>query len=219
MDPIRLRLPFEGRWLVQNSPARRVPSHGTELLGTALAIDFVAVDDRGRSAPRDLRALLGAEPPERFVGFGAPILAPCDGAVVAVHDGEPDHIARRSALTLLPYALTQRSRLRRGVPAIAGNHVTIRTPTAFVTLVHLRRGSLLVHPGDELREGQPIAACGNSGNSTEPHVHIQATDRLDLAAARAVPMHFTRFREWPAGASTPREREGIPAEASIVEPA
>lgn len=219
MDPVRLRLPFDGRWLVQNSPAWRVPSHGTELFGTALAIDFVAVDGRGRSAGRDLRSLLGAEPPERFVGFGAPILAPCDGTVVAGHDGEPDHIARRSWLTLLPYALTQAGRVRRGPAAIAGNHVTIRTPTAFVTLVHLRRGSLLVHPGDAVREGQVIAACGNSGNSTEPHVHVQANDRLDLAAARALPLHFARFREWPAGGSAPRDSEGVPGDGSIVAPA
>lgn len=33
-------------------------------------------------------------------------------------------------------------------------------------------------------------ACGNSGNSTEPHVHVQAMDRADVAEARAVPMTF-----------------------------
>ncbi|SYZ32710.1 hypothetical protein [Propionibacterium australiense] len=45
------RLPFSGRWLARNSPARRVPSHGTTLLGVTYAIDFIAVDDLGRTAP------------------------------------------------------------------------------------------------------------------------------------------------------------------------
>lgn len=40
---VELALPFAGRWAVQNSPARRVPSHGTDLMGELYAIDFVAV--------------------------------------------------------------------------------------------------------------------------------------------------------------------------------
>ena len=51
--PVMLDLPFRGRWMARNSPAKRVPSHGTHLLGTTYAIDFIAVDERGRSAPRD----------------------------------------------------------------------------------------------------------------------------------------------------------------------
>ena len=42
-DPFDLAYPFTGRWLVQNSPADRVPSHGTELFASAYAIDFVPV--------------------------------------------------------------------------------------------------------------------------------------------------------------------------------
>src|SRR4051794_3580500 len=169
-----LRLPFRQRWLVQNSPARRVPSHGTDRLGLRYAIDFVGVDERHRTAPsRDWRTVLATEPPERFFAFGRPILAPCDGTVMTAHDGEPDHAARRSPLTLVPYALGQASRLRRGINAVAGNHVIIadRGSGAFVALVHLRMGSLGVGVGDEVAAGQQIAECGNSGNSTQPHVH------------------------------------------------
>src|SRR5690606_16444772 len=56
VDAIVVELPGPGRGLVQNSPARRVPSHGTELFGTRYAIDLVGVDDRGRSAAPSLRA-------------------------------------------------------------------------------------------------------------------------------------------------------------------
>src|SRR3712207_4705522 len=89
---VLLSLPFSGRGLGQNSPARRVPSHGTGLLGERYAIDFVGVDARGRTADRrDWRTALATEPPDRFLAFGRPILAPADGVVVAVHDGEVDH--------------------------------------------------------------------------------------------------------------------------------
>ncbi|HEX8489180.1 MAG TPA: M23 family peptidase, partial [Propionibacteriaceae bacterium] len=83
MDEVVIALPFLGRWLVQNSPARRVPSHGVDLLGERYAIDFVGVDARGRTAPsNDWRTFLATEPPERFFSYGRPVLAPADGVVV-----------------------------------------------------------------------------------------------------------------------------------------
>ena len=222
-DAIVLSLPFSGSWLVQNSPARRVPSHGTDLLGERYAIDFVGVDARRRTAEkRTWHTVVGTEPPERFFSFGRPILAPCDATVVDRHDGEPDHEARRSAVTLLPYLLGQRGRLNQGVQAIAGNHVILELPggRAWVALVHLKRNSFRVNIGDRVERGQHLADCGNSGNSTQPHVHVQAMDDLDLAVARGIPIVFRNFREQPAGGSTVRIREaGIPGEGAIVEPA
>ncbi|MGO1935708.1 MAG: M23 family peptidase, partial [Cellulosimicrobium funkei] len=147
--PVELALPFQGTWLVRNSPARRVPSHGTDLFATTYAIDFVAVRGRRTAAVRDWRTALGTEPPERFVAFGRPVLAPAAGTVVAVHDGEPDHEARRSPTALLGYALTQAARARRGAAALAGNHVVLALdpPGTYVVLAHLRAGSVAVEPG------------------------------------------------------------------------
>ncbi len=194
MDPLLLILPFTGRWTVQNSPANRVPSHGTHLFGTTYAIDFVAVDARGRSAPPSFRAVFGTEAPERFTGFGVPVLAPVAGTVAAVHDGEPDHEARRSPLALAGYAFTQGERVRRGPPGIAGNHVVLAagsgSKTAFVLLAHLRRGSSSVTAGDAVSPGMQLGECGNSGNSTEPHVHVQACDSMDWDRARGLPLAF-----------------------------
>ena len=82
-----ISLPFAGLWLTQNSPARRVPSHGTDLLGERYAIDFVGVDHRHRAANRiDWRTFLATEPVERFVSYGRPLLAPVDGIVVGGHN-------------------------------------------------------------------------------------------------------------------------------------
>lgn len=217
-----ISLPFVGRWLARNSPARRVPSHGTDLLGERYAIDFIGVDQRHRTADRrDWRTLLSTEPVERFFGYGRPILAPAHGIVVQIHDGEIDHVGRRSQLTLVPYALGQPRRLRQGAAALAGNHVIIALPQgdAFVVLAHLRAGSVRVAIGEQVAVGQRVADCGNSGNSTQPHVHVQVMDSLDLSVARGVPMAFRRFREWPRGEKQSRIREsGLPGEGAVVAP-
>lgn len=184
--PVVLDLPFRGRWRVQNSPARRIPSHGTHRFGVTYAIDFVPVDAHGRSARHTWRSWLTTEPPDSFVGFGADILAPIGGTVRLVHDGEPDHEARRSQPALLAYALGQAGRVRSGAPAIAGNHVvlTLGSRGPYVLLAHLRHGSIAVAVGDRLVAGARIGACGNSGNSTEPHVHVQVTDSVDWDTAQ-----------------------------------
>src|SRR5699024_315037 len=60
----------------------------------------------------------------------------------------------------------------------------------FVALCHLRRGSIAVRPGQAVRIGERLADCGNSGNSTEPHLHLQAMSAPDPTSARAVPFTF-----------------------------
>lgn len=191
MTSLDLSYPFTGRWLVQNSPADRVPSHGTAAFASSYAVDFVPVDARRRTAPVTTASLLRPEAPERFPGFGRPILAPLPGVVVAVHDTELDHPAHRG-LPSLGYALTQRRRVREGWAALAGNHVLIRSESreAVVALCHLQLGSVPVRPGQHVRAGDVIGRCGNSGNSTEPHLHLQAMDDDTVDRAGAVPITF-----------------------------
>lgn len=208
LDPVVLSLPLPGCCRVQNSPANRVPSHGTDAFGSSYAIDLVPVDEHGRSAPRTWRGLVTAEPPEIFVGFSRPILAPVAGRVALVHDGEPDHSARRSPLVLVPYMLGQARRAQRGAPGLAGNHVVIAiSPDGpFVLLAHLQRGSVQVRPGQAVNLGVPVARCGNSGNSTEPHLHLQVSDSTDWTGARGLPFAFRR----PDGSTW------VPANSEIV---
>jgi hypothetical protein len=185
-----LAYPFRGRWLVQNSPANRVPSHGTRLFATAYAIDFVPVDERGRSARLSLASILRPEPPELFPGFGRQLTAPAPGVVVAVHDGEPDHQAFRG-IPSIRYALTQQRRAAKGWPGLGGNHVIIEFRAGeFVALCHLQHGSIRVSAGQSVAVGDEIGQCGNSGNSTEPHVHVQAMNARDLHHASAIPISF-----------------------------
>ncbi|MEU5947306.1 M23 family metallopeptidase [Micromonospora sp. NPDC047465] len=215
-----LTLPFRGPWLARNSPARRVPSHGTHLFATTYAMDFVAVRGRRTATTRDWRSLLSTEPVERFFAFGQPVLAPAAGRVVSVHDGEADHVARRSPLARVPYALTQASRARGGAGALAGNHVILELEgrRAYVVLAHLRAGSIRVGEGEPVAAGREVADCGNSGNSTQPHLHIQVMDSADPFAARGLPMSFRDYRAWrrPDGPSVVVDR-GIPQETEVVE--
>ncbi|MGF3055491.1 M23 family metallopeptidase [Microbacterium sp. YY-01] len=185
---INMSFPFEGDWLVQHSPANRVPSHGTELFASSYAIDFVPVSRR-RTAPFTIRSMFRSESPELFPGFGRPILAPVEGIVVAAHDCEPDHDAYRG-LPSIRYALTQRRRVAAGWSALAGNHIFIAHEGAVVALCHLHQGSATVRPGQRVQRGDVVGHCGNSGNSTEPHVHVQAFRGDDVRGANAVPLLF-----------------------------
>ena len=213
-------LPFTGRWMVGYTPAQKVPSHGTDMYGVDYAIDFMAVDEQNRTSPTmSWRSLLATEPPENFYAFGQPVLSPVSGTVVTVHDGELDHEARRSLVTLLPYMLGQPSRIRNGINAIAGNHVMIAPDdsNAFIAIVHLQFGSIQVIQEQRVFEGQYIANCGNSGNSTQPHIHIQAMNDTDVSVASGVPLFFRRFSQYGSGLGDFKTREfAIPDANSVV---
>lgn len=189
---IELSYPFRGRWKVENSPANRIPSHGTTLFGVSHAIDFVAVDDSGRSAPRTWASVFSPEPPELFVGFGADVIAPVDGRVVEIHDAEPDHRARRSPFTLATYMAGQGRRAAAGANGLAGNRVVLSLGEAgpYVVVAHLRHGSVCVSVGQSVSTGDRLGECGNSGNSTEPHIHLQVSTSTEWERAQGVPLTF-----------------------------
>jgi murein DD-endopeptidase MepM/ murein hydrolase activator NlpD len=81
----------------------------------------------------------------------------------------------------------------------------------YVGVVHLRHGSVCVGLGDRLRAGDPIGECGDSGNSTEPHVHVQVTDSVEPAVARGLPLAFR------ASASEADGRVWLPRDGEIVD--
>ncbi|MFD7923317.1 M23 family metallopeptidase [Streptomyces sp. NPDC059740] len=198
--PVEVDPPVRGRWAAQNSPANRVPSHGTRSLAQTYAIDIVAEPEPG-SRPR-----FGWWPPVRrntdFPAFGAPLLAVGDATVVRVRDGHRDHLSRNSWL-LLPYFLLVEGAVRSvgGPGRIIGNHLVLDLGGGVHALyAHLRQGSARVREGERVRAGQPLAECGDSGNSTEPHLHFQLQDHPDPQAAQGLPF---RWR----GIGVPRNRE------------
>ena len=74
-----LQYPLQGRFRARNSPARRVPSHGTHLMGTTYAIDLIPVDARGRFATWSWRSMLATEAPRPSSGTAPPCWPPPRG--------------------------------------------------------------------------------------------------------------------------------------------
>lgn len=199
--------PVAGRWLALNSPATKVPSHGVRAYGQAYAIDLVAEPD---DVPRpEFGSGGGWRDAHDYPAFGAPVLAMIDGTVVAASDGRRDHRARSNMLSVL-YLMVLEAPVRQlgGSGFIVGNHVTIRGDDGVFALVaHLQQGSVAVRVGERVTAGQQIARCGNSGNSTEPHVHAQLMDRANPVVAQGVPMAFARIRVDDAAPA-----DGLPAD-------
>lgn len=94
---------------------------------------------------------------QRYAIWGAPVVSPCDGTVLRVRDGLPDNS---------PGVGDEKQK--------DGNHVVIRCGDADVVLAQLQHGSILVKPDARVAAGAPLARAGNSGNTTEPHLHIHA---------------------------------------------
>ncbi|MCP8893806.1 M23 family metallopeptidase [Shinella daejeonensis] len=134
------------------------------------ALDIVALDRFGRRAN-------GLTPPDLtdYAIFERQVVSPCNGVAIAVHDGRPDNpIGRTDAR--MP----------------AGNHVVLACGNVRVMLAHLERGSILIDGGAVVQDGQPIGRVGNSGNTTEPHLHIHAYEggTFDSEAGHGVPILF-----------------------------
>ncbi|MXV63260.1 peptidoglycan DD-metalloendopeptidase family protein [Natronorubrum sp. JWXQ-INN-674] len=166
------RLPLEGSWTVVNGSPDREYSHSWGILTQRYAYDFVITDDDGRTHEGE-RSL-----PEDYYCFGEPILAPADGVVVSVRNDHRDY--HRTDGRMDPF---QRS--------ILGNNVILRhADDEYSVLAHLERGSVAVDPGDRVERGQRIARCGNSGNTTEPHLHFHVQDHPNFFLGAGLPIRF-----------------------------
>ena len=118
--------------------------------------------------------------------YGTAVVAPVSARVHMASDGAPDHTPG------------QPNDLRNPT----GNTVVLRLETGtYLLIAHLKNGSVRVETGDEVEEGDPIGACGNSGNTSEPHIHIhhqrQDPRIYPLNFAEGLPLYF-RDHDGPA---------------------
>jgi hypothetical protein len=122
----------------------------------------------------------GSDKLEDYGCYGVPVVAPTSGLATQAHDGEPDATPGVSS---------------NNFEAPLGNHVVIQLETGtYLIIAHLKPGSVEVKTGEIVEEGQVIGACGNSGNTSEPHIHIHH-QRQDPAIypvnfAEGLPLYF-----------------------------
>lgn len=123
----------------------------------------------------------GSNKVEDYGCYGIPILAPISGLVTIAHDGEPDEV---------PGVVSN------NFTAPTGNYVVIQLKETgtYLLIAHLKPGSVTVKEGEHVEEGQKIGECGNSGNTSEPHIHIhhqrQDPAEFPLNFAEGLPLYF-----------------------------
>lgn len=134
------------------------------------ALDIVALNDFGARArglmPKNLT---------NYVIYDREVKSPCTGLAISTHDGVEDN----------PISQTD-------VEEPAGNYVILACGTVRILLAHLRKDSIAVDAGAIVHEGETLGRVGNSGNSSEPHLHIQAYlgGVRDYNEGQGVPMTF-----------------------------
>jgi len=75
-----------------------------------------------------------------------------------------------------------------------GNQVVMEVaPGQFLFLCHLQPGSIVVKKGDQVKEGQVVGRVGNSGNTSQPHLHIHVQDSSEPDFAEGIPLYFHNY--------------------------
>jgi hypothetical protein len=167
-------LPFDGFWMVESGGVDKENSHSWNIFNQRYAYDFFIRDENQQTHRTDRRVL------ENYYSFGKAILAPADGMVIEARDGIRDN----PELGSIDFS----ARLFRG------NFVIIRHAEGeYSHLAHFKKGSITVKRRDEVRRGQILGLCGNSGHSTEPHLHFHVQDKANFFLAIGLPVKFSDF--------------------------
>lgn len=177
---IEYSLPFNGEWVVANGGVDEETSHSWDIYPQRYAYDFLILDDEARSFSGDEKNL------NSYYCYGKDVLAPADGIVVAVYDHFSD-------CRILGGGQTDSS-----ASDIGGNRIMIQhTEGEFSTLCHLMSRSVTVQVGQRVRRGDVIARCGNSGNTSEPHIHFQVQNTKNFYSSIGLPTRFKSIRKSP----------------------
>jgi murein DD-endopeptidase MepM/ murein hydrolase activator NlpD len=139
------------------------------------AVDFVAVDDQGRTTHGD------KDRPSDALGYGADVLAVADATVLAAREG----VEESPSIAGNP---------KHAIGDAAGDYVALRLPGGRVAFYeHLKPGSVRVKAGDRVRRGQVVGALGFTGDTTGPHLHFHVADGDTPPGGEGVPFAIDRF--------------------------
>ncbi|MCP4420229.1 MAG: M23 family metallopeptidase [Chloroflexi bacterium] len=133
------------------------------------ALDIVGLNRLGmRSA-----SIAGGSQLEDYVIYDAPVFSPCTGTVALAVDQFEDLIP--------PHTDPEH---------LAGNHVLIACDGMEILLAHLKKGSVVVHAGERVTTNSVLGRVGNSGNTSEPHLHMHVEtggEPMTILKGEAVP--------------------------------
>ena len=174
--------PFAGdRWQAANGPSntslhRRavIVLDGQAKSPERYAIDWIKLGDDGNNFTGD------EHQNSSYHAYDTPIIAVADGRAVTVLDGIPENIPHREQMAITMTAAT-----------MAGNSIVEDIGGGrYVGYAHFRPGTITVKTGDTIHRGQVLGKLGNSGNSTEPHLHLQICDGPTFLTCNGLPMQF-----------------------------
>jgi hypothetical protein len=167
-----LSLPFKGRWLVVWGGDTEELNQHHDVPSQRFAFDFLGADEKGQTYKGD------GTVNEDYFAFGREILAPADGNVTDVINGVRDNVPG----SMNPYLAL-------------GNAVFIQHREYEVSvLAHLKLGSITVKVGDKVKRGQVVGLCGNSGNSSEPHLHYHLQNTPVIQDGTGIKCYFRKMR-------------------------
>lgn len=163
-----MQLPFKGEWTVFWGGDTKEQNYHVVAKMQKNAFDIIITNANGKSYRTD------GKKNEDYYAFGQKIFAPCDAEVVFAVDGVKDNIPGVMNTMYVP-----------------GNAVLLKTQhNEYILLAHLLQASLRVKQGETIKAGQLIGLCGNSGNSSEPHLHFHLQDTENFAQATGIKCFF-----------------------------
>jgi len=173
-----------GVWLTGNGPANEsghrrsmIPVGGTVSIAQRFAIDYVRVADDHKTFTGDRLKN------ESYYAEGADAIAVANGTVVAVKDSIPENVP---GITSRAVPIT--------LETVGGNHVILDIGGGrYAFYAHIKPGSLRVKNGDRVTRGQVLGLVGNSGNSTEPHLHFHISDGNSPLGSEGLPYRQDSF--------------------------
>jgi hypothetical protein len=165
-----------GPWFAANGPDpvsghRRamIALDGAPYIAQRFAIDYVQVNEQSRRFNGD------SLDNKSYFAYRRDALAVADGIVVAVKDSIPENVPGSRAVPIT-------------LETVGGNFVILDLGRGrYAFYAHLIPGSLRVRVGDRVRRGQVVGLVGNSGNSTEPHLHFHLSDGTTPLASEGLP--------------------------------
>lgn len=168
----KMFLPFKGEWNVTWGGDSKELNYHVESVAQKNAFDILIFDKNGSTHKGT------GQSNEDFYAFGKELFAPCDGEVVLVVDGVKDNPPGTTNPIYVP-----------------GNTVIIKaTNGEYAFLAHFKQNSIVVKQGQKIKSGDLLGQCGNSGNSTEPHIHFHLQNVEDMNIAVGAKCYFDQLK-------------------------